>query len=932
MLSIVVAAAFAGPIFANPMPWALGFAPAGRFPMVGDINGDGFADLICVSPAGDSFIDVALNAQGIKSLLPIRANSEWGKDCQAVCSGEFDETPGFDVAGLFSGDTIRLAHAFKDGHFADEPEWVKLPTKLKKPRLGWTDGFLYAWDDPSGKAFRISNKKEVTQVKLPRNLTRLDRVVARNGKATLLTFEDGRVAMADSPEAKADNMLGRINKQTTPAVANAWIMLDKAEPKAPTFVVSRPTNPYPAAPDVWSAGDIDNDGDEDLVQFRFGSEPHTGNNVIIHRRVSTGETDNDHDGIPNDEETRLGTDPLNSDTDNDGLLDGWEIGEFRGLDMKALGCDPKRPDAICLISRFPDANKDMVEATFKRIGGYYESIGWGVHPIFLDEMDEKGRSAPWWENRDRFIPAKWRGIVHYMQVSTAGGGQADQLGDGGGCGGHDWTLYATFIHEFGHQLGLSHEGFYGAAWCPTYSSMMNYAYSYGYEGDIKKIRYSDGSLKDFVMKESSLDELLPLPYEKVKFLEKPPYSYRLKENGKTTAIDWNWNGVFGEHNVRADINYSYSTTAGRRDEAGKTQSAPWTFTHNNRGYVLFAQHGAKADVKTDPTVSREKPGWLMIRRLIEPFKWEEPIKIAEEGVTGDPVAISYKGEIVVAYPSVKGLAVRWIKTDGKTVSRNELALVDETHSVPYLAIYKGRLFLLEWAPNEGYVRYRSLESGHKFSEWAVLLTPGAYPTSVVSKNPASMTVDTFKNEVIIGTAEDQDANRPRRWAIRRYKVVKDQLVAAATANDPNANREWIEGEAGGSRGTSRSIVLFDAEGRTGMKGRILYFGLGMTSEKAPWSCAYVAQSIADKTVRGGWMVKRYYDEWTQSRSGPAACWFNGDILYAYRWVDGSQNDRDNILHVSYNGTGIEDTPMGDFDDIGYIKGFGMRHSILYLRQ
>jgi hypothetical protein len=215
----------------------------------------------------------------------------------------------------------------------------------------------------------------------------------------------------------------------------------------------------------------------------------------------------------------------------------------------------------------------------------------------------------------------------------------------------------------------------------------------------------------------------------------------------------------------------------------------------------------------------------------------------------------------------------------------------------------------------------------------VLLSAGAYPVPVNSKHPVSMAVDTQKNEVLIGTTEDQDDKRPSRWAIRRYRVVNNHLMpVAAKADGPDGNREWIEGPDGGARGSSRCIVLYDETGKTGMKGRILYFGLGTTSAKVPWSCAYVAQSIADKTVHGGWMVKRYYDEWTQSRSAPAAAWFGGDIIYAYRWVDGSQNDRDNILHVAYNGTGIEDTPMGDFDDIGYIRDFGMRHSILYLRQ
>lgn len=883
MVPALAAIVLGGASFAKPIPWAINFAAPGDFCFAGDVNGDGYADLIRVSPKGDSFIDVALNASGMKSLVPQRANSNWGKECQAACIGEIDEVGGMDIVGVFGGDTLRLAHAFKDGSFKDEKEWIKLPRRLRKPRLVFSGGLRVAESGArQGWALNLAAKTWSTAAMPP---------------------------AATDPDMESD---------------------------------------FPAGPSKWSAADMDHDGDDDWIQFRFGPEPHTGHNVLLYRAISSGETDSDHDGLSNDEEAKLGTDPSNPDTDGDGLLDGWETGEFRGLDMKGMGCDPRRPDVICLISRFSIAGKDMVEQTFKTIQGYYTGLGWALHPIFIDEVNEIDQKQPWWALRDKFLPAKWRGVVHWMQITPWGGGQADQLGDGGGCGGNGWTLYATFIHEFGHQLGLSHEGFYGAAWCPTYPSMMNYAYSYGYEDDIKKIRYSDGALAQFQMRESDLDETLPLPYERVKFLERGPYHYRLKKDGDKTLIDWNWNGIFGEKHVRADVNYAYSTTAGRRDEVGKTQCAPWTFVHDKVGYVLYAQQGVKADGKGDPSVLPDKPGWLLLRRLIKPFQWGKEVRITaappspapsgapssqgEGEAVGDPVAISYRGEIVVAYPSVKGLAVRWLKLDGDQVTQNDLVLVDDTKSVPSLGIAKGRLYLLERTPADGMVRYRMLSGRHRFGE--SIPVPAAGAAGLKSTVAVSLAADTIRDEVLLGVAENQDDKRPDRWALRRFKVgPKGQLLVPNAADaKPDSNREWIEGDGGGARGGARCIVLFDERGLTGMKGRILYFSRGGISEKAPWACEYVAQSIGDKTIRGGWMVKRFYDEWTQSRSSQAACWFNGDILYAYRWADGSQGDRDNILHVSYNGTGIEQAPMGDFDDIGFIRSFGMRHSILYLRQ
>ncbi len=928
MLTVLVALAapLPLPVFAPPIPWALNFASPGDFCIVGDLNGDGYADLIRVHPAGNSFIDIALNRDGMKSLVPQRAVSDWGKDCLDACAGDVDGKKQTSVVGIYGGDSLRLATDFNDNRFKDIAEWVKLPSKLAMPHVAFLDGQVIAWSEKSGQGYQIGADHVPKELKLPARVTHIQQVTAGVGHAALLSYADGSLRLASTLAEKPSDVLGKCDKGRFPAVAHGWIFVDQPAGKAPVFVRKRLTSPYPVASESWAEGDMDHDGDSDLVEFRFGSEAHTGSNVLLHRRIMPKETDSDHDGLTNDEEIALGTDPTNPDTDGDGLLDGWEVKGFRGLDLPGMGCNPKKVDLICLVSRFSQTKKEMVDATFKNIQGYYESLGWTLHPVWIDEMKEAAQKNPWWVNRDLNIPSKWRGVVHFMQISPFGGGQADQLGDGGGCGGNDWALYATFIHEFGHQMGLSHEGFYPASWCPTYPSMMNYAYSYTYEGDIKKIRYSDGSLKDYILHETDLDETIPLPYEKVKFLASAPYHYRLKKNLETTLIDWNWNGVFGEKHVRADINYAYSTTAGRRDEVDHTRSAPYLFVHDKDAYVLATGSPVKPDGKTDPSVNADKPGWLIMRRLLSPYKWAEPVKIVDEGLTGDPVGISFGGEIVVAYPTAKGATVRWIKSKAEKVTANEETLIpDSLGSVVSVGVNHGRLYLFERLP-DGSVRYRSLSRGHEFGAFRLLQRTDG--TSVKSTLPISMAVD--GDQVVLGMTEDQD-KKPNRWEIRRYRVDGDKFVPVANGV-VDGEREWIEGEKGNVRGSSRPTVLVDDKGRTGMRGRVLYFAQGSTSAAAPWACEYVAQSVADKTVGNGWMVKRYYDEWTQSRSAPAAAWFGGDIIYAYRWVDGSQGERDGVLHVSYNGTGVEKAPMGDFDDIGYMKSFGIRHSILYLRE
>lgn len=828
------------PFYAPAQPWALDMAAPPRIPLVGDVNADGYADLICVYPPGGSIIDVSINQQGLKSGRPIQALNPWGKDCQAVVAGEFDETPGADVAGMFGGDTLWLAAAFDRRHFKSTNDWVKLPKKLIKPAMALRDSKIVAFDLASATCFDIDPKtKSISPSKRP---------------------------------------------------------------------------PLAKGPDIVRTGDIDKDGDADEVVFRFGNEPHTAFQILVRRLISPNESDSDADGIPNDAEANLQTDPLNPDTDGDGLLDGWEIGSFRGLDFKAMGCDPRKIDLICYVARFSDVDDARFRHELTRAVDTYKALdvtnvdgskGWGLHLIYLDPIQGDDMKQGWSANRDKFLPQAHRGIAHFMQVTQGGGGQADQLGDGGGCGMN--ALWAVFMHEFGHQIGMDHNGFWGPAFCPIYRSLMNYAYSYSLEDDYNKIAYSKGELAGFTLRETDLSEEIPLPYERVKFLEKGPYRFRLKPNGKTTLIDWNWNGVFGEKHIRADINYSYAIGAGRRDDVGKSNTAPWLAVHRNEAYVFYGQPNAPGDKKSDPTLSNNNPGKLFMRKLIEPFKWEDPVKLSDE-LAGDPVAASHNGYLVAFFPSTRGILKKTIgvESEPEVVSSNPALM-------PTVGTSGKRLYLFLWDPTTQEVTYRTMLAGkweaeHKLVEKSTI--------------PVGFAVDTVKKQVVIGMAQDQDKTRVSRWQVRWFKE--------ASGNLEEQGMDWIEGEKGQSRGKSRCTLLFETGKDAGPAGRLRFFAQGMTSAASPWACTYVAEQITDKTVRGGWIVKRFYDEWTQSRSAPAAAWFKGDIIWSYRWVDGGQGATDNNLHVGYQATGIESTPMGDHDDIAYFREFGIRNSILYM--
>lgn len=940
------------PVFAPAAVWAFNFAAPPRIPMAGDVDGDGLADLICVYPPGDSIIDVSLNVGGMKAGYGFQARTKWGKDCQGAIAGDVDGDGKTDVIGLFDGQTLRLAGEFKDRQFQDTPVWVKLPKKLERPGLGWRkkDSELVAFSQKTGEAFSVSLPgKEVNPALVPRGTLWLGSMGGPLRKddplylgswgtgSAVIQRASGEVALGRGTTWKR---LGKMNPASRPCSSGGSVAMDgsiAAFQPSDTAVSLPLSSALPPAPCVRHFADMDGDGDQDILEFRYGSEHHTAFDILVYRQISPGETDSDHDGLTNDQERALGTDPMSPDTDGDGLLDGWETGTFRDLDLRGMGCSPLHTDLICLLSRFDGLDEALAKSEIQRCVDFYAGLkvsnpdgktGWNLHPIWLNVLDKEEQKNPWWVLRDKHLPAKWRGMVHWMQLTPWGGGQADQLGDGGGCGGGKNSLFATFVHEFGHQIGMDHAGFWSASHCPIYRSLMNYAYSYSLDGDVNKINYSYGEFKGYVLDEKDLDEEIPLTYDSVKFLEKGPYGYRLKPNGKTTLIDWNWNGVFGEKHIQADINYSYSTSAGTRDTVDKAMAAPWWIVQGKDAFLLYAKHDKPVDKDKSPDVSVEKPGTLYLRKLLSETKWHEPWVIEKEAVIGDPVGLDLGDSMLYLYQTKDGVAFRTGKVVGDKLEVGERTILNTNSKlVPTVGKYRGTAYVFLWNPEDGAINYLTLPKDPT-PENLKTRTPVAL--SITSTVAPGMCEDTKTHEMVLGLAQDQDENRKTRWQIRRFKTSTFDLRPSTLSE--SAKPEWVEGEAGRAAGNGRCTLLFDDCKNAGKDGRLLFFSVGIRGAASPWACGYVAMQIADRSIRGGWLVKRYYDEWTQSRSSIATTWFQGEILYAYRWVDGGQGTTDNNLQVGYRGSGIDPQPMGDHDDVTFLKTFGIKHCIMWMNR
>jgi hypothetical protein len=56
--------------------------------------------------------------------------------------------------------------------------------------------------------------------------------------------------------------------------------------------------------------------------------------------------DPDGDGLSDEEEAQLGTDPSDPDSDDDALLDGWEVRGVNGINLAAMGASPLHKDVF----------------------------------------------------------------------------------------------------------------------------------------------------------------------------------------------------------------------------------------------------------------------------------------------------------------------------------------------------------------------------------------------------------------------------------------------------------------------------------------------------------------------------------------------------------------------------------------------------------
>jgi len=927
-----------------PQLWQTDFAAPPRIPCIGDADADGYDDLLCLWPVG-GIADISLNARGEKAVFHTQARTDFGTGGLGAACGRFTACKGAGLMTVLPDGSVRLASETDESrnHFRRDDNLGKLPGKPKPPvkmTAGDVDGDGYDEAivlDATGRVFLIDVEGQAPPKAVmgmigrvaPGTIAIATGDFEGTGKAVLV-YQDRKGVVRTSVISAAG--LGKSRRLVNTRPGSDLVAANLDDDNRSDLVVGttvfwggNPKNSTEwselaaSGPGILAAGHIRGDRRHDLVRFRrtsdqyeqppLGEEPYSKYDVFVHFTYRAGDPDPTNCGLTLEEKKRLGLDPMRRDTSGDGLLDGWKVKGTRGLNLPALGVNPLKKNIVCEITPigFPDSELPKLRAECDSISAYYASLptrnpdgSRGINVLFIILENQPGEVAKisWGENGEKFHDKTHRGVTHWIQVSySSGGGQSSQMGDRGGCGWH--AFYATFIHEFGHQLGLDHNGFW-SGWSPTYKSLMNYSYSYHHP-----ISYSRGILRGLVLRQDDLSEVLPYKIKYVRFLGDGPYKFKLKEDGDNTLIDWNRNGVFDKERVKARITDSYSVDTGPTLEGGLTVTAPLVTACGKKDLLLF--YGKEKEAGADG----KKPVALMMASFKPVDQFGDAEEIDPAGITGDPRAASDGKSVWLFYATENGTLYRQVVKVGDKWRALEAKLMPDTVGTQVEpCFFNGKLHVFLWSSRDKDIEYTILSNG----VWSERKSLG-----VISNVPVGAGVDTVKNQIILACAKD-DGEWPNRWDLRYFAA-----DASGTLTQTQMRRTM--GDKGWARGDTQPNIIFETGKDAGPEGRIhMIFGSARNAEKI--GGIWVVEEIGDKSIDGGWVLKRHGNEWVNSLNGPTATWFNDDIVTAYRWYGDAGINRDNDLHVNFHCLGINHEPMGDFDDITFIDTVGVQHSVL----
>jgi subtilisin-like proprotein convertase family protein len=299
--------------------------------------------------------------------------------------------------------------------------------------------------------------------------------------------------------------------------------------------------------------------------------------------------------------TNTGTSPTNPDTDGDALKDGWEVLGKNGINLLALGASPVHKDIFVEMDYMVRASAanglgpnstviNGIVASFAAapVSNPDGSTGINIHCELGNEVPYDADLNPYATEiaaiKAAHFNAQKAPVYHYMIWAdgyNGGGSSGVSLGIpatdfivtlgtwNSGNGGTNGQKIGTFIHELGHNLGLTHGGNDHNNYKPNYLSVMSYNFQTSgvYRNGTTFYDYQRFALPS--LNEAALDENVGLngggavaTYRTIKRC--PGGSSQLVN--ADSSIDWNCNALFTDNPVSVDINGDTLTnTLGTQD-------------------------------------------------------------------------------------------------------------------------------------------------------------------------------------------------------------------------------------------------------------------------------------------------------------------------------------------------------------------------------
>ncbi len=624
-----------------------------------------------------------------------------------------------------------------------------------------------------------------------------------------------------------------------------------------------------------------------------------------------------------------------ADTDLDGLPDAWETRGEGPINPSIHRTNPNRSDFFFVAIRRPGVTMEAIRPTLDRVARFFREVPYrnldgstGINMIIIDGGQLPASMATTTFDRLNYedhMPADWKGKGHAYLIengSRAGGGST--LGKWS-ASGYQWQVIA---HELGHQFGLQHNDF-GGRGGPLYTSLMNYDFSYSFNGSADAVHYSTGKFLAARLNETSVNETMPYPLADLEYLTKAPYEFQIRaKTSTTTDVDWNRNGEFGEVNTRAIIAEGASVPTGDGTHLGNIDGAPTMAVSDGSLYVIYPTTGG--DKETWVTNALQPNSRLMLQR----FKGSvamAPINLNVSSIASDPSAVEMGGRIAVGYtmpgrfPAVTMLGVdKYGEVESRVLALAPNGLSPEGPRADQVVLAaakssypsRNKAWAFLWNQNTKQISWMGLDDNSAGPKPVPALTQPKSLGSLTSNSPIAVAYNNKKNRLIVVKTGGPSGPAGQIWVTEFAPVWEDKKIV-----------DWREASSQGLSDTGVRLITQVApsividEGPTGgEKGLItVYFKRSAPIDEA--AQFYRCRQVLGSTLNGGWRTKMMRDDWSTSRSAAAFIPYEGDIAWALRW---RAYGLENRLVLIRKASGISDGPFRDQDDVTHIAKTGMR--------